>query len=202
MERTRAVTRRYGKTADTKGHSEKENGVSERVCVHVCVCPHLHYLSAELRDELLLVGIYDSHLDQSIGLPVSARGHQIIAGYRGGRMERREKEMKDTREHRRKRIRLTVNSYKRQQQVEVQDDGVLSLPSLLEPSSGDAANHWPHWHHARSYENVALAVNEGGTITGRELCMHEHYSSISYNRGGLSVSVAAKHRKCAHSQFL
>lgn len=61
--------------------------------VHVCVCtgPYLHYLCAGMRDEVLLVGIYDSHLDQSIGLPVAARGHQIVTGYRE---EEREGEMR------------------------------------------------------------------------------------------------------------
>lgn len=43
-------------------------------CVTACLCgsPYLHYLCAGLSDEVLRVRIYDSHLDQSIGLPVSA----------------------------------------------------------------------------------------------------------------------------------
>ena len=49
--------------------------------------PYLHYLCAGVRDEVLLVGVYDSHLDQSIGLPVSARGHQITTCYREGERE-------------------------------------------------------------------------------------------------------------------
>lgn len=49
--------------------------------VRVRVMPYLNYLCAGVRHEVLLVGIYDSHLDQSIGLPVSAWGHQIITGY-------------------------------------------------------------------------------------------------------------------------
>lgn len=60
------------------GERQREDGA--RVCV--CVLPYLHYLCAGMRDEVLLVGIYDSHLDQSIGLPVSAWGHEIITGYR------------------------------------------------------------------------------------------------------------------------
>lgn len=40
--------------------------------VRVRVMPYLNYLCAGVRHEVLLVGIYDSHLDQSIGLPVSA----------------------------------------------------------------------------------------------------------------------------------
>lgn len=48
----------------------------------MCVLPYLHYLCVGVRDEVLLVGVYDSHLDQSIGLPVSAWGHQITTCYR------------------------------------------------------------------------------------------------------------------------
>lgn len=67
------------------------------VCMRVCVClcvsmAYLHYLCAGVEDELLLLGIYDSHLDQSIGLPVSARGRQIITGFaKEEREERRAK---------------------------------------------------------------------------------------------------------------
>lgn len=56
----------------------------------MCVLPYLHYLCVGVRDEVLLVGVYDSHLDQSIGLPVSAWGHQITTCYRereGGRID-------------------------------------------------------------------------------------------------------------------
>lgn len=54
----------------------------ERMCVHVraCVWPYLDYLCAGRREEVLLVAIYDIHLNQSIGLPIAARGHQIITG--------------------------------------------------------------------------------------------------------------------------
>lgn len=70
----------------------------EGVCVHVCVLPYLNYLCAGLRQEVLLVGIYDSHLDQSIGLPVSAWGHQIITGYTEEEREEGEERMEGKQE--------------------------------------------------------------------------------------------------------
>lgn len=53
------VTQRCSKTTDTKGQTETERGLY--ICV--CVWPYLHYLCAGMGDEVLLVRIYDSHLD-------------------------------------------------------------------------------------------------------------------------------------------
>lgn len=91
------VTQRHSKTTTSK--------VGERMAAHVRVCamPYLDYLCAGVRHEVLLVGIYDSHLDQSIGLPVSAWGHQIITGYREEEREegRADRERRGTGDERR-----------------------------------------------------------------------------------------------------
>lgn len=77
------------KPSDPETQQNNKHQRSERAgrrVASVCAClsalPYLHYLCAGLSDEVLLVGIYDSHLDQSIGLPVSSGGHQIITGFR------------------------------------------------------------------------------------------------------------------------
>ena len=77
-------TQQNNKHQRSESARERMVHVCVRVCARVCVRvqPYLHYLCAGMRDEVLLVGIYDSHLDQSIGLPVSAWGHKIITGYR------------------------------------------------------------------------------------------------------------------------
>lgn len=100
MERTPTKTQWPRDTAKQQTSKVRERQREDDAHAHkfVCVCmfgrvlPYLHYLCAGVSDEVLLVGIYDSHLDQSIGLPVSAWGHQIITGYReeereGGPME-------------------------------------------------------------------------------------------------------------------
>ena len=67
-------TQQNNKHQRSESARERMVHVCVRVCARVCVRvqPYLHYLCAGMRDEVLLVGIYDSHLDQSIGLPVSA----------------------------------------------------------------------------------------------------------------------------------
>lgn len=85
--------------------------------LYMCVRSYLHYLCAGMGDEVLLVGIYDSHLDQSIGLPVSARGHQIITDYReeeregevvGGGEDGENRRRKESREEEKKRTKIKM----------------------------------------------------------------------------------------------
>lgn len=162
-------------------------------CVRVCVCPHLHYLCAELRDELLLVGIYDSHLDQSVGLPVSAHSHQIDAGYRGGRMEQRE-EMKDTTGQRRKRIKLAFNTYEGRQQVEFGTTGFFQWPSCPSRRLLAALTRC-------SFKNAASAVNERGRDCREKIEVHACTTFFHFLQQRRLVSQrTAKHRKPVHAK--
>lgn len=75
-------------------------------------------------------------------------------------------------------------------------EGVNSPASSLEASAGGSTYHEPHQHNADSYGKRGLGSREAA-LDGKELkCMHIQYSSISDSRGGLSLSVAAKDRKC------
>lgn len=46
-----------------QNHRHQRSDRDRERIVHMCVWPYLHYLCAGMRDEVLLVRIYDSHLD-------------------------------------------------------------------------------------------------------------------------------------------